>query len=74
MAVVANETEVFMKQGGNKVPLPPAMVNDMKNAVGIFPELTLLTNDAVKVVGIEKVEGKDAYKVEVPGETVQAFY
>ncbi|EIJ38705.1 putative Zn-dependent peptidase [Galbibacter orientalis DSM 19592] len=74
MAVVANETEVFMKQGGNKVPLPPAMVNDMKNAVGIFPELTLLTNDAVKVVGIEKVEGKDAYKVEVPGEAVQAFY
>ncbi|WP_417443022.1 M16 family metallopeptidase [Joostella sp.] len=74
MAVIANGEEFLMKQGGNTVPLPPNMVKDMKDNVGTFAELILLNNDSIKLTGIEKVEGKDAYKIEAPGEVVQMHY
>ena len=76
MTVVANDTEMYMKQGANKMPMPANMLNDLKNSFGTFVELSYLANDKVKLAGIEAVNGKDAYKIEVPGETVSAsmFY
>ena len=74
MGVIAKGDELYMKQGGNKVPLPPEMQNDLKNAMGIFPEQSIASSDKAKLIGTEEVDGKDAYKIEVPGEAVQATY
>ncbi|MCW5514973.1 insulinase family protein [Muriicola sp. Z0-33] len=74
MGVIAKGDELYMKQGGNKVPLPPEMKNDLKSAMGIFPEQGIALNQKAKLTGTEKIEGKDAYKIEVPGEAVQATY
>ena len=68
--VVANETEMYMKQGANKIPMPKEMHDDIKKSFGTFVELQYLTNDSVKLDGIETVDGKDAYKIQVPGESV----
>ena len=72
--VIAKGDELFMKQGANKMPLPPSMVNDMKNALGIFPEQTFLKSGIAKLAGIEDVDGVKAYKIDVPGEVVSASY
>ncbi|WP_445381049.1 M16 family metallopeptidase [Robiginitalea sp. IMCC43444] len=74
MGVIAKGDELFMKQGGNKMPLPPQMQKDMKNAMGIFPEQGFASNPEVKLAGTEMVEGKAAYRIDVPGEVVQASY
>jgi len=70
MSFVITQDDVFMKQAGMKQGLPENMANDMKNMAGLFIELDLLKSGKAKLAGIEKVEGKDAYKIEVPGETV----
>jgi predicted Zn-dependent peptidase len=54
----------------NSQPLPESMSNDMKANAGLFMELNLVDSDSAKLTGIEKVDGKDAYVVEVPGEVV----
>ena len=74
MGVIAKGDELFMKQGGNKVPLPPEMQQDMKAAIGIFPEQGIALSKIAKLTGTEEVEGKAAYKIEVPGSTVQTTY
>ena len=76
MVVVANDTEMYMKQGANKMPMPKEMLADLKKSFGTFVELNYLTNDSVKLAGIETVNGKDAYKIESSGKTVSAtmFY
>jgi hypothetical protein len=74
MGVVAKGDELFMKQGGNKVPLPTEMQQDMKAAMGVFPEQGIALSTKAKLVGTEDIDGKAAYKIEVPGETVQAAY
>ena len=74
MGVIAKGDELFMKQGGNKVPLPPEMQQDMKTAIGIFPEQGIALSPKAKLTGTEEVDGKAAYKIEVPGEIVQATY
>lgn len=74
MGVVAKGDELFMKQGGNKMPLPPDMVQDMKSVMGIFPEQGILAHGTGKLAGIEQVEGKDAYKIDVNGKVVQASF
>ena len=74
MGVIAKGDELYMKQGGNKVALPPQMQNDLKNAMGIFPEQSIAISDKAKLLGTEEVDGKQAYKIEVPGEAVQATY
>lgn len=70
MSFIITPDEVFMKQAGMKQNLPENMAKDMKNMSGLFIESNLLKSGKAKLSGIEKVEGKDAYKVEVPGETV----
>ena len=46
------------------------MTNDVKVNAGLFMEINLVDSDAVKLAGIEKVEDKDAYVVQVPGEVI----
>ena len=72
--VVAKGDELYMKQGGNKVPLPEEMKADMQNAMGIFPEQRIGVTEKARLVGVEDVEGTKAYKIEVAGETIQASY
>ena len=74
MGVVAKGDELYMKQGGNKQPLPESMKKDLQYAMGIFPEQSVLTSGKAKLMGTEEVEGSPAYKIEVPGETVSATY
>ena len=76
MSVVAKDTEMYMKQGGQKIPMPQAMLDDLKPSIGVFPELGFMASGKAKLAGIEKVNGKDAYKVEIPGSSVSitSFY
>jgi predicted Zn-dependent peptidase len=63
---------IMTQDGGsaNKQPLPENMMNDYKNKTGLFMELNLVNSDAAKLTGVQKVEGKDAYVIEVSGEVV----
>ncbi len=72
--VIAKGDELFMKQGPNKFPLPPAMKEDLKSALGILPEHGFVGSAKAKVAGIEKVDGNDAYKIDVSGEAVSFSY
>lgn len=76
MSVVAKDSEMYMKQGGQKIPMPQAMLDDLKPSIGVFPELGFLASGKAKLVGMEKVNDKDAYKVELPGSSmsVTSFY
>lgn len=70
MAVVATQDGVFMKRGGAKNPLPENMAKDMKLGIGLFVEETILNAQNAKLSGIEKVNDKDAYRIDVNGEVV----
>jgi hypothetical protein len=70
MSAVVTQEASFMKQGGAKQPLPGSMGEDMKNTTGLFVEQTILQNGTAKLSGTESVDGKDAYVIEVPGESV----
>ncbi len=70
MSVVAKDSEMYMKQGGQKIPMPQAMLDDLKPSMGVFPEIGFMASGKAKLTGIEKVNGEDAYKVEIPGSTV----
>ncbi|MEM8999409.1 MAG: pitrilysin family protein [Bacteroidota bacterium] len=74
MGVVAKGDELFMKQGANKTPLPADMVQDIKNVIGIFPEQGIILNDSGTLAGIEKVDGKEAYRVDINGKIMQASF
>ena len=73
--VIAKGDELYMKQGGQKMPLPPQMQQDMMSATrGVFPEQNFVAGGKAKIAGTEEVEGKEAVKIEVPGEVVQIVY
>ena len=75
MGVIAKGDELYMKQGGQKRPLPPQMQQDMLSAAkGVFPEQNFVAGGKAKIAGTEEVEGKEAVKIEVPGEVVQVVY
>ncbi len=74
MGVIAKGDELFMKQGANKMVLPPDMQKDMMNSLGIFAEQRIAANPAAKITGTEMVDGKEAIKIEVPGTVVQTTY
>lgn len=82
---IDGKTAQSMSMGGNKMmtmimtqesatannkPLPENMTNDMKPYAGLFMEINLLNSDIAKLLGIEQVDGKDAYVVSVSGEVV----
>ena len=54
----------------NNQQLPPNMIKDMKMNAGLFMEINLIDSKTAKITGIEQVNGKDAYVVNVPGEIV----
>ncbi|MBC2837956.1 pitrilysin family protein [Robiginitalea sp. SC105] len=74
MGVVAKGDELYMKQGPNKMPLPEQMKKDMQQVMGIFPEQAVAGNPNAKLAGTEEVAGRPAYRIDVPGETIQASY
>ncbi|EAR16849.1 M16 family metallopeptidase [Robiginitalea biformata] len=74
MGVVAKGDELYMKQGGNKVPLPEQMKQDMMQVVGVFPEQAVSANPDASLAGTEEVDGKPAYRIDVPGQAVQTSY
>ncbi len=74
MGVLANGTGFFMKQGANKVALPPDMQKDLAYAMGILPELGISGSKRSQLAGIEAIDGRDAYRIDIPGSVVQASY
>lgn len=74
MGVIAKGDELFMKQGGNKMPLPEGMKKDLQKSLGIFAEQAIAANPEAKLAGVEDVDGKQAYRIDVPGDVVQASY
>ncbi len=74
MGVVAKGDELYMKQGTNKMPLPADMKEDMMSVLGIFPEQAFLANGIAKLAGIESVDGKEAYKIDVAGKVMQSSF
>lgn len=70
MTILTTQETVTM----NKNPLPPNMANDMKPLGGLFTELNLLNSETAKITGVEKVDDKEAYKVQFPGEAVSLTY
>ena len=74
MTMVATKTEAFRKQGENKMPFPPEMIKDLESAIGIFPEQKMLSGNKAKLTGVETVEGKKAYKIEISGDAVSSTY
>lgn len=66
----------YMSQQGQKRDMPAEMIDEMKARKGLFPELNY-SDSKLTLKGIESVEGKDAYVVEVEkssGEKVTNYY
>ena len=74
MGIVAKGDEFYMKQGGNKIPMPPEMAADLKSSLGIFTEHGIAANTEAKLMGTEEIDGKNAYIIEVPGKSIKATY
>ncbi|MFB9051734.1 M16 family metallopeptidase [Formosa undariae] len=70
MAMIVTPDEVFVKQGSAKNPIPAEMAADMRISSGLFMEQNILALGTAKLAGIEEVEGRKAYKIEVAGTTV----
>ena len=70
MKMVINDQEAFVKQGPNKMALPENFHNDIKNSLGVFPELNFLENSKIKFSGVEDIDGIKAYALEINGEMV----
>ena len=74
MGVVIKDSAAYMKQGTNKVELPPAMKEDLDYTMGIIPELGIADLDRAQITSIEKIEGRDAYRIDITGEVVQSSF
>ncbi len=70
MKMVVNEDSAFIKQGPSKMDLPENFHNDLKNLLGIFPELSLVDNPNVKFIGKETFEETEVYAIEINGEMI----
>ncbi|MGN6615660.1 MAG: insulinase family protein [Ilyomonas sp.] len=62
-----NGTMGYREQMGNKTDLSDKDMKDLKATTSLFPQIDYVTNPDIKlnVTGTEKVNGKDAYKVEI---------
>ncbi|WP_298519640.1 pitrilysin family protein [uncultured Kordia sp.] len=66
----------YMEQQGQRMDMPKDMLDGLKAKKGLFPELHY-SDSKLRLVGIESVEGKDAYVVEVEsadGDKVKNYY
>lgn len=68
----------YMMQMGNKMPLPPEQLAELKEKTGIFEELYYGFDDnELTIEGIFPIEGKEAYKIIVispSGKKVFKYY
>ncbi|MCT4630745.1 insulinase family protein [Winogradskyella sp.] len=63
----------YMMQMGQKQDMPEEMINSMKSKKSIFKELNYLANKKEMVLkAIEPVDGKDAYVIEMKGDTEES--
>ena len=74
--VTVNADGAKVDQMGNSMDLPSEMAADMKALIGIVPELKMMENENVTVIGIEEVDGQDAYALEMKGQstTTTTYY
>ncbi len=63
--MIFDGTSGYMNQMGKKIPLPEAQLTELKAKKGIIDELYLLENNTIKIEGIEKINGSDAYKMSI---------
>lgn len=67
--VVSNES-AFVKQGANKMDLPKNFHDDLKNSLGVFPEISLLNNPNIKFIGKEIIDETEVYAIELVGQVI----
>lgn len=67
--VISNES-AFVKQGANKMDLPKNFHDDLKNSLGVFPEISLLNNPNIKFIGKEIIDETEVYAIELVGEVI----
>ena len=74
--VTVNADGAKVDQMGNSMDLPSEMAADMQALIGIVPELKMMENENVTVIGIEEVDGQDAYALEMKGQstTTTTYY
>ena len=74
--VTVNADGAKVDQMGNSIDLPSEMAADMQALIGIVPELKMMENENVTVIGIEEVDGQDAYALEMKGQstTTTTYY
>mgnify|MGYP000857288745 CR=1 FL=1 len=63
MKQVVNEKEAYMVQQGQRKEFTGDDLKEMQDATGTFKELKLLTNKEATLIGIETMNGKDAYAI-----------
>lgn len=69
MKVVVNGDSVSMQRMGQNIPLQAAEKEELKQNTNPFPEMDFLSEkDTLKLLGVQKVNGKDAYAVKVINE------
>tara|TARA_B100001079_G_C15939471_1_gene310034 strand:- start:81 stop:521 length:441 start_codon:yes stop_codon:yes gene_type:complete len=74
MKMVVSSESAFVKQGANKMELPKNFHNDLKNGLGIFPEISLLDNPKVKYVGKEKIDNTEVHVIEMLGDVISVRF
>ena len=69
MKVMVNGDSVSMQRMGQNIPLQDAEKEELKQNTNPFPELDFLSGkDTLKLLGVQKMNGKDAYEVSVINE------
>ncbi|MBV2195164.1 MAG: insulinase family protein [Flavobacterium sp.] len=63
MKQVVNEKEAYAVQQGQRVDFKDQDLKDMQAMAGNFKELSLVTDKAVTLTGIENINGSDAYAI-----------
>lgn len=63
MKQVVNEKEAYAVQQGQRVDFKDQDLKDMQAMAGNFKELSLVTDKAVTLTGIENINGADAYAI-----------
>ena len=74
--VTVDASGAKVEQMGNSMDLPPEMAADIQAIIGIVPEIKMLESENLTVTGIEEVDGKKAYAVEMKGQstTTTTYY
>ncbi len=63
----------YMVAQGQKIELKEEQINDIKASAAPFPELNLLSSDAISLEGVEDVNGKKSYAVKISDKVTLYF-